>query len=397
MKCFRQIGWLFVIALYWNNSIAQTSQDSSFLEPEIRKFEIGGYIKDLQAIQFFDFNKQWNLDNLVHVRADARWYPAQNWTVHVGLRNRFLYGASVPFYRLDKSLLDDKNGYFDLSRTLADGESYLLHSTIDRASVDFTQGKWQFTLGRQRINWGLNLVWNPNDIFNAYSYFDFDYEERPGTDALKVQYYLNSTSSAELAIKTGKKSDDVIIAGLYRFTKGSYDFQTIAGLVRGDAMVGTGWSGVLGTAGFNGEISAFMPRKDFQHSRATVTGSIGLNYTFPNSLFLHGSYLLNSQGLVNFDSLSTSLLLENVTAKTLSPARHSVFAEIAYQLTPLIRADLAGILNPSDGSYFVGPFFTFSLSDNLQLLAGGQLFFGKSNSLYGNYGKAVFFRLKWSF
>ena len=162
-------------------------------------------------------------------------------------------------------------------------------------------------------------------------------------------------------------------------------------------MVGTGWSGVLGTAGFNGEISAFMPRKDFQHSRATVTGSIGLNYTFPNSLFLHGSYLLNSQGLVNFDSLSTSLLLENVTAKTLSPARHSVFAEIAYQLTPLIRADLAGMLNPSDGSYFVGPFFTFSLSDNLQLLAGGQLFFGKSNSLYGNYGKAVFFRLKWSF
>ena len=36
------------------------------------------------------------------------------------------------------------------------------------------------TAGRQRINWGQTFVWNVNDVFNAYSYFDFDYKERPG-------------------------------------------------------------------------------------------------------------------------------------------------------------------------------------------------------------------------
>jgi hypothetical protein len=64
------------------------------------------------------------------------------------------------------------------------------------AYLDYTAGKWQFRVGRQRINWGVNLVWNPNDVFNSFSYFDFDYEERPGSDAVRVQYYTGTTSSA---------------------------------------------------------------------------------------------------------------------------------------------------------------------------------------------------------
>ena len=35
----------------------------------------------------------------------------------------------------------------------------------------------------------MNLVWNPNDLFNAFSFVDFDYEERPGSDALRIQKY----------------------------------------------------------------------------------------------------------------------------------------------------------------------------------------------------------------
>ena len=163
--------------------------------------------------------------------------------------------------------------YFNLSKLIAKGPSFLLHSTIDRASIDYTRGKWQVTLGRQRINWGLNMVWNPNDIFNAYSYFDFDYEESPGTDAVRVQYYLNSTSSAEIAYKPGKNANEMIAAGLYRFTKGSYDIQALAGMVETDYVLGGGWSGVLGQAGFNGEISAFVPRNNFRLSKTVISGS----------------------------------------------------------------------------------------------------------------------------
>ncbi|MCG8318265.1 MAG: hypothetical protein MI921_02070 [Cytophagales bacterium] len=50
-------------------------------------------------------------------------------------------------------------------------------------------------IGKHRINWGKSYVWNPNDVFNAYSFFDFDYEERRGTDALLIKYTTSPFSS----------------------------------------------------------------------------------------------------------------------------------------------------------------------------------------------------------
>jgi hypothetical protein len=388
-----------IIAFFYLPTIhAQNTPDSLISDHEKKhNWSISGYLKDLQSVQFTNINEKWTLDNLVHNRMDVHWYADSNWKFHLGIRNRLLYGESIALYQQNKSLLDGANNFFDLSKILASGESFLWHGTIDRASLDYTKGPWQITAGRQRINWGLNLVWNPNDIFNAYSYFDFDYEERPGTDALRVQYYTSSISSVEIAYKPGRQKDQTIAAGLYRFTKGNYDLQVMAGIMNTDYVLGGGFSGVLGKAGINGEVTVFIPNNSSFSSQTVLAASIGLNYTFPNSLYLHGAYLLNTYEANEANSLSSNLLLNNVTSKTLSPSRHSLFAEGAYQFSPLVRGDLSTILDPADGSFFIGPFITLSVSNTIDLLTGGQLFFGKTNSLYGNYGKILFLRLKWSF
>ena len=393
------VAWVLLLSLVIAQHVdAQDTTNNSMVNTgKTSHWSVNGYLKDLQTTQFTDINKKWTLENLVHNRVDVHGFHDSSWKFHLGIRNRFFYGDSAALSIQNDLLQNDDNGFFNLSTTIAKGQSFLLHSNIDRASIDYTRGKWEVTVGRQRINWGLNLVWNPNDIFNAYSYFDYDYEERPGTDAIRLQYYLNSTSSAELAYKPGRNANETIAAGLYRFTKGSYDIQALAGIVNTDYVIGGGWTGVLGQAGFNGEISAFMPRKHFRLANTVISASAGINYTFPNSLYLHGAYLLNSAGLLKGDSLSPNFFLDNVSAKSLSPGRHSLFAEAAYQFNPLIRGDLSGIYTPADGSFFVGPFFTFSLTNTIELLAGGQLFFGGKQSLYGNYGRALYLRFKWSF
>ena len=377
---------------------AQDNNDSlpvAKIDTSQSKWAISGYLKDLQYLQFKNVDDQWTLDNLIHNRVDVHWYPSSDWKIQVGLRNRFFYGESVGLYEQNESLLNNPDDYFKLSTIIVKGRSYLLHSMIDRALVDYSHGKWEITAGRQRINWGLNLVWNPNDIFNAYSYFDFDYEERPGTDAIRLQHYLNSTSSAELAFKPGKTPGTGIIAALYKFNFKDYDLQFLAGKVNKDYAIGGGWSGMLGTAGFNGEITAFMPDSNWL-LHPVISASLGVNYTFTNSLYLHGAYLFNSRGGGSSGGLS-NLLVENVTAKSLSPAKHSVFGEAAFQFTPLIRGDIAGILDPGDGSFFLGPFFTFSLTNNIEFLSGGQVFLGNKGTLYGDYGTFIYLRLKWSF
>ena len=376
---------------------AQSVMDTTLFETKQKELTVTGYLKDLQGFQSLQNDKSWVLTNLVHNRFDIHWYIDSNWKFQLGVRNRFYFGDKSSIAQLHSTLNERGDQLLNLSKNIAAGSSYIFNMAIDRAFIDYTKGKWEVTLGRQRINWGVNLIWNPNDIFNAYSYFDFDYEERPGSDGIRVQYYINSTNSGEIAYKAGNTPGQSSIAGLYRFTKGSYDFQALMGMMQADYVVGGGWSGVLGPVGFNGEFTAFLPRKDFQDSQTVLSASIGVNYTFSNSLYLHGAYLLNSTGLVKSDSLSSAFLLNPVSAKSLSPSRHSIFGECAYQFSPLIRGDFTIIVDPSDGSFFVGPFITVSLSNTLEILGGAQLFFGSKNSLYGNYGKAIYLRLKWSF
>ena len=59
---------------------------------------------------------------------------------------------------------------------------------------------------------------------------------------------------------------------------------------------------------------------------------------------------------------------------------------MSYQLSPLWRADFASIVNPYDGSFFVGPGAIYSLSDNMELLFFGQLFYGDEGTEYGGIG-----------
>src|SRR5690606_16799016 len=165
-----------------------------------KKLTMNGYLKFLQTVQFQEVGETWLTDNILHNRLNFNWYPVEGLRVNAEVRTRLFYGETVKLIPAYKDFVDDNTGYaFDLSAIWADGQSFFLHSIVDRFNVDWSAGDWQVRLGRQRINWGQTFIWNPNDVFNAYSFFDFVYEERPGSDALLVRRYLGATSSVELA------------------------------------------------------------------------------------------------------------------------------------------------------------------------------------------------------
>lgn len=125
----------------------------------------------------------------------------------------------------------------------------VVHSVIDRMLLQYTTNNWDIKIGRQRINWGINNIWNPNDIFNAYNFLDFDYEERPVNDALRIQHYLKNNSTLELAYKPSKNITEHIAAALYKFNKkkNTYDWQLLTGIYKTDVVIGGGWAGTLKT------------------------------------------------------------------------------------------------------------------------------------------------------
>jgi hypothetical protein len=265
---------------------------------------------------------------------------------------------------------------------------------MDRLWLDFNYEKFQLRLGRQRINWGQTFVWNPNDIFNAYSFFDFDYIERPGSDAVRLQYYPTSSSAIEVAVKADG-DDDMTAAGLYRFNKWGFDIQFLAGWSNSsDIVAGAGWSGSLGSLSFRGEGSWFHPLESFSDTAGTMIITAGIDKIFRDNSMAQFQlmYCNNPLELNNFTSLYTG----NLSAKDLAFSEFSAFGQFTWEATPLLKLSLSAIWFPDLKGYFTGPSLDYSLAENLDFSLIWQHF----NSIMAGERRRInlaFLRLKYSF
>ena len=359
-----------------------------------QELSLSGYIKSLNGFSFVDRLEQLEWTTILHNRLNLKYTASDAINIRLEVRNRMFYGKSLRNIDGFSNMVSTDLGIIDLSWNIIDDGNLLLNSTIDRALINYTKGNWDITLGRQRVNWGMNLVWNPNDIFNTYNFLDFDYEERPGSDAVRIQYYLDDFSKIEIAAKQGSSRGDHIVAAMYKFNKWSYDMQVISGVYQKDWVIGTGWAGNLKNAGFKGEVTYFIPYERYFNSENVLSASVSIDYGFKKGLYIHGSILYNSVTGEASNSLGT-LVYANVNAKQLMPYKYSGLLQLAKEFTPILSATLSTIYSPTNHSVIVIPSLNYSLATNWELNFTGQSFFEFED--YKTLGNSLFIRLRWSF
>ncbi len=360
-------------------------------------------MKSLNTIILPNGSDTWLFDNLLHNRLAAKWYASKNLTVNVEARTRLFYGESVQSNPLFINQATASLDYIVLGGNLIKAKSVLLHSVIDRAYLDWSEGAWNVRVGKQRINWSKTFVWNPNDIFNAYSFFDFDYEERPGTDAVllrrEFQSSENKSSTLEFAASVNgsiaSNLDSTTFAAMYRFDVEEYDIQVLAGKMRTDAVVGLGWAGQIFGAGFKGEASYFYPFAS--GAKSTFIGNLALDYDLPSTLNFRLEAIFNSNPTRAVNGNAFAFITRPVSAKALTFNAWSVSGAVGYDISPLVKVNVSGIWNIDDASFYVSPLCAVSVSENVELLVTAQVFQGRAGSLYENVGSYIFGRLKWSF
>jgi hypothetical protein len=355
---------------------------------------MNGYLTTMQSVMFDSLSGPFMNDNLLHNRLNFKAYLDDNISFAAELRNRLFTGDLVRLGKYYSGLIGADHGIVDMSWNVIEKQSFLLNTTVDRLWVDLHYDKFQATIGRQRINWGQTFVWNPNDIFNAYSFFDFDYVERPGSDAVRLQYFPSSSSAAEFAVKVDAEKD-VTAAGLYRFNKWGYDIQFLAGLVNSeDVVIGAGWSGSIGSISFRGEGSWFDRFEDFPGDKSTVLITTGFDKIFKDNSMaqIQVMYCNNPLSLDNFNSFYSG----NLSSKDLAFSRFSAFGQFTWAVTPLLNLALSAMWFPDLDGYFAGPSVDYSLAENLDFSLVWQHFdavmAGERSRI--NLG---FLRLKYSF
>ncbi len=353
-----------------------------------KKWRLDGYFKEMLSSTALQDVDSFMFDNLMHNRLNFFWYPTEKVTANMEVRTRLFHGDVLKVIPSYVHYIDVNNDFFDLSYS-EDFDQVVFHTIIDRLYLQWNDDSWQLKVGRQRINWGVNLAWNPNDIFNAYSLYDFDYEERPGTDALRFQKFISYAGGYDIAIKIADNWDEFIAAGMYKWNFKGYDLQALGGIMKNNLTGGVGWAGSLGLAGFKGESNYFYDLT--QSDQNAWLTSLSFDYSLPNSLYFNASVFYNSYS-THQDNL---LLLNsgNSDVRSLTPYKWNAFLQSNYTFHPLFSGSLLTLAYPGNSGLFINPMFMFSPLNNFDLDLIGQFFLNKDSQ----NTSSAYLRFKYSF
>jgi hypothetical protein len=357
-------------------------------------FSIGGYVTSLQSAIFDSPEDDFINDNLLHNRLNFSASFGDHLRLTAGIRNRLFTGDMVRTGKYYTSMISLDPGWMDLSWNLLEERSFFLNSTFDRLSLDFRSGKTEILVGRQRINWGQAMVWNPNDIFNVYSFFDVDYPERPGCDAIRCQFFPSFSSVAEAVVSLNREKE-LTVAGFWRFNRSGYDMQFLGGYSGSrDMVAGTGWSGNIGTASFRGEATLFMPveKRSGEETLLLLTAGIDKALKDNSMVLVQLMYCTNPPPLQEFSSLYAGTL----SARNLAFSEFTAFGQFTWAASPLANVTLSAMWFPDLKGYYAGPSLDFSLAENVDFSAIWQHFSGTFGSSSTNLNMG-FLRFKYNF
>ncbi len=367
-----------------------------------KQWDLSGYIK-YSANANLPQQSDNSFDHHLQQRFNYEYRFTPKFRFNAAMRNRLLAGdsAQIPGY---SSLIEQDPGYLDLSFNWIDKHGVIANTQFDRLYLDWSDNQWQARIGRSRINWAMSTLWNPNDIFNSYSIYDFDYEERAGSDSMMLKHKLGFASSIEFVYNPNQDSALNSFAGRYLFNYSEWDMQLIAGKSHLDYIFGAGFAGSMQGAGLRAEMSWFEPTQDSWDNgdellilTPSMVATLESDYSFVSQAnwMIRASilYISNPQ---DQDSAIKFLNLP-LTARTLSFTNTTYYADLSFDINALSRLSFSSSYY-DDGSYFFGVNNSYSLANNWQLLAVLQYYDGQSESLFGQTPNlSAFTQLKWSF
>lgn len=379
--------WFTSILFFY--SITVNAQDSTIQE---NKWTLTGYVKNMQSISFSNNIDQLLATNLLHNRINTKWKPTEWFTFAAEFRTRVIWGDEVRLIPNYAEQLRNSNENKNLSVTWLNQQPMVFHTNTERLWVAYQKNKWNVRAGRQRINWGITTVWNPNDIFNTYNFLDFDYEERPGSDAVKVIYNVSDFSNIEISYAAGNKTVKPVSAFKYDFNKAGYDIQLMAGIYENRFTIGAGWAGSIKEAGFKGEVQFYSGNAS---QRAHLNASLECDYVFKKGWYLNTGVLYNSEGLLtnvsSFDSLNFKF-----TPLNLMPTKWNFAITGSKEITPLFSGNATVLYAPGTNLFLFLPSFRYNIATNLDADLVWQSFFAETTHFKALNHRA-FLRLKLSF
>ena len=269
------------------------------------------------------------------------------------------------YNRLRAELTLEHEQYSNFSaRLLVDNEttykndpgSLVNRTSIYRAYIEYSGARHLWIVGKQRIPLGVGRFWNPIDLFNPINIEAIETDQRPGTDTIRYEYALSELSSIDVNVASGKGAVRV---------KGYLDYADVALVGEWDEdldqdIIGWEIEGELANSGIElrSEGGSFHDRTSGERHTEFIAGA---EYGFANSLVLLGEYHYLD-----------------------GPRRDELGVSASFQPAMLWTCSLMTVTDLGDGSGFVSPVVSYSLSDEMTLSGGAFVYHGADSTTYGS-------------
>lgn len=279
--------------------------------------------------------------------------------------------------------------YWDLESEYVRGGDVLGRHRVRRAAITLSRGATDLRVGRQRIAWGTGRFWSPLDLLNRVSPTALEPGEREGVDALLLEHKRSAVSRLSFVYAPVRGERDFALAQWHANTSG-LDYSVTAGQVREGYVLGLDVAGQLGGAGIRGEWTVTRQNTGGTPQRLLL----GWDYAFANTLTLTAELYFDGSGTRDAARYDVAGLL---LGRRQNLGRRYAGFYARYEFTPLLKWETWLASNLDDRSRYVSPRLTYSVRQNLDLAAGGQLYGGHRSSEFGQRKDLWFAYAQWFF
>lgn len=264
---------------------------------------------------------------------------------------------------------------------------------LSRLNIELDFYPLILTVGRQRIDWGVGLIYRPLDIYNPPESISIRRGEMGFSDAITSTFYLGGLSSAEVSFLPykGMSADEFDLTGKVSTTVRSYDINLHFAYLRRDILGGFSFSGHLYDGEFYGSLLARGvddPCID-DYYRALF----GFAYRFGFGIMATVEYFYNGTGRRDKNRYEWLSVYRD---DFMGLGVDYLAGVMEYELTPLVTLEVDTLLNCDDRSRSVGASGRFSTSDNTDLLMGLWTMSGGEETEFNSYPTIItYMQFRW--
>lgn len=276
----------------------------------------------------------------------------------------------------------------------------VLVQNLDRAFLTWSPAAFDLYAGRQPLAFGSGRSVNPTDILAPYPFGTIDTEERRGVDALRLKAPNGEMGEFDAGWLPGRRWAPGEGAGYLRGRGriGGADLTLLAAATRGNLMAGADIERHLGGAMLRAEAArvwagSFGDRvtgEDFD--RLTAGAEYVLDLLGGTDAWLEYHY--NGAGAAapsGYAARAAKAAYREANVYLLG--RHYLAAGAGAQVSALVSAGVAVMVNLGDGSFYATPSLDWNAAENLYLGAGALLPSGRRANFDGQASPASEFGL----